>query len=197
MSKSLLILFAKNPALGNVKSRLAATLGDVKAFAIYHKLLSYTIEITQDLKFDKAVFYSDYVDTEDKWSNSTYQKFTQHGTDLGARMQNAFEKGFELDYSKIVIIGTDNLELTSTVIEASFKLLDKNDCVIGPAKDGGYYLIGMKKLHPKLFENKVWSSSSVLIDTLSDLKSLRISHELLAELNDIDTEEDWIRNKTT
>ena len=82
MSKSLLILFAKNPELGKVKTRLAATLGDEKAFAIYHKLLSYSIEITQDLKFNKAVFYSDYMDREDKWNDAIYQKFVQKGTDL-------------------------------------------------------------------------------------------------------------------
>ena len=152
---------------------------------------------TQDLKFNKAVFYSDYVDREDKWNDAIYQKFVQKGTDLGARMQNAFEHGFDLGYSKIAIIGTDNLELTSTIIEESFKLLDQNDCVIGPANDGGYYLIGLKKLWPELFINKTWSTPSVLPDTLNDLKSLCLNYELLAELNDIDTEEDWIKYKTT
>lgn len=193
MNKSLLIIFAKNPILGKVKTRLAATIGDDQALAIYYFLLSHTIEVTADLKVDKAVFYSDFIDTEDKWSNSVYEKFVQVGKDLGERMHHAFKTGFEMGYSSICIIGSDNLEISSSIIKEGFKVLNEDDVVIGPAKDGGYYLLGMKKLYSKFFREKEWSTNSVYSSTIKDVKKLQLKYFLLPTLNDIDTKEDWER----
>ena len=89
-ANQLLIIFCRNPEIGKVKTRIAATLGDAKALAIYLMLVKHTLEITSGLPLNKAVFYSDYIDREDNWDNSAYQKFLQHGNDLGEKMLNAF-----------------------------------------------------------------------------------------------------------
>lgn len=194
MTESLLIIFTKNPILGKVKTRLAISLGDEKALSIYHQLLSYTNKITQNINCDKAVFYSDYINKEDLWDNTIYQKHIQYGHDLGERMLNSFQKGFEMGYEKVIIIGTDNLEISSEIIQNGFELLLSNDVAIGPSFDGGYYLLGMKKLYMSFFKNKKWSSSSVYKDTLSDIKAENIIFKTLPTLNDIDTKEDWERS---
>lgn len=191
MEKDLLIIFAKNPVLGKVKTRLAATMGEEKALAIYHILLTHTVTITSELKCDKVVFYSDFIDYEDKWDNSFYQKRIQTGQDLGQRMSNAFEWAFNQKYSKVCIIGTDCIEIDPNIIEKAFIQLIENDAVIGPAHDGGYYLLGLKSISPNLFKNKAWSTSVVLSETIKEFQKQKLAYHCTPVLNDIDTEEDW------
>ena len=189
-SKQLLIIFYRNPLLGKVKTRLAAELGDSKALAIYLYLSSYTRTITEVIATDKVVFYSDYIDSEDSWSNRVYLKQIQEGSDLGDKMRNAFKYGFEKGYNSICIIGTDCFELSSAIISNAFKALTFSDAVIGPAKDGGYYLLGMNSPHVQFFENKLWGTSSVFQDTVSDFKSASIKFHELPVLSDIDEPSD-------
>ena len=194
---NLLIIFVKNPELGKVKTRIAATLGEEKALAIYHYLLTYTHDIALKTKgCDRAVFYSDYIDHEDKWENGKFKKYLQKGTDLGEKMKNAFIQAFELGYKNICIIGSDNLEVNSSIIEEAFHNLTNNNAVIGPANDGGYYLLGLNKLIEEVFSNKEWSTSSVFTETIADLKRLHTPFHTLKHLNDIDTEGDWIKAKS-
>src|ERR687891_1294811 len=98
MKKNLLMIFVKNPQLGTVKTRLAATIGEENALKIYHHLLSHTHRISSPLQCHKAVFYSSFIDRDDRWRNDHYEKFLQTGDDLGERMYNAFDKGFILGY---------------------------------------------------------------------------------------------------
>jgi uncharacterized protein len=190
MSKELLIIFFRNPELGKVKTRLAATMGDERALAIYYVLTTHTRNITHSLSCDKVIFYSEYVDKEDAWHNNIYLKQLQDGADLGEKMERAFKWAFDKKYEKVCIIGTDCLELNKNVIELGFESLNLNDAVIGPAHDGGYYLLGLKKTYPELFKNKFWSTDKVTEETIADFKSLKISYYLLPTLNDVDTEED-------
>jgi uncharacterized protein len=190
MTDQLLLIFFKNPELGKVKTRLAATLGEEKALAIYLALVKHTREIAERLTCDKLVCYADFIDTEDAWSNQIYKKELQRGRDLGVRMSGAFENGFRKGYKSVIIIGTDCIELTSLVIEEAFQQLRSHDAVLGPAEDGGYYLLGMRKFYPQLFQNKIWSSSSVSKDTLADLSQLKLSTHILPTLSDIDVEKD-------
>jgi len=185
-SKSLLIIFYRNPEPGKVKTRLASTLGETKALSVYLYLSAHTKTITQNLKADKVVFYSDYIQDDDQWNSSIYQKQIQSGVDLGTRMSNAFRYGFTSGYHSIVIIGTDCLELTPSLIEDAFNKLKSCDTVIGPAKDGGYYLLGMKMLHEDFFNNKLWSTTSIYETTVADFKSLGLHYEVLPVLSDID-----------
>lgn len=195
MKDELLIIFAKNPILGKVKTRLAATMGDEKALAIYHILLTHTIKITSELNCDKAIFYSEFIDDEDKWDNAIYKKYLQEGDDLGKRMEKAFSLAFKNGYKKVCIIGTDCLEITDETIENGFSALGSYDVVIGPAHDGGYYLLGLKETNIALFKNKQWSTSSVLSATIFDFKKLKLAYDSLPVLSDIDDEKDWINSK--
>jgi rSAM/selenodomain-associated transferase 1 len=191
--KSGLIIFLKNLEYGKVKTRLAATLGHETAMEIYRLLLEHTRAVTENIKIDKFLFYSDQIE-EDEWPTD-FSKYVQEGGDLGERMLNAFRLLFSKDYEKLVIIGTDCLELNSGIIESSLTELEKTDAVIGPAKDGGYYLLGLTKECPFLFRNITWSSESVLQQTVTILDQKKLSYSFLETLNDIDEAEDWLNTK--
>lgn len=188
MTKNALIIFTRNPELGKCKSRLAKTIGNQAALDIYKYLLAHTANVAKDVNADRFVFYSEAITNEDLWSNAHFIKKVQIGKDLGERMHHAFAHVFELGYSKVVIIGSDLLDLTAVTIEKAFQSLDLNRVVLGPAEDGGYYLLGMKELHFNIFQNKSWGTETVRAETLEDLKNTKVS--LLQELNDIDTFDD-------
>ncbi len=187
-SKKALIIFTRNPELGKVKTRLAKTIGDEAALEIYKFLLSHTEKITKDLKVDKYLFYSENIHRDDLWNSDVFRKKLQKGEDLGERMQEAFSDLFDMGYERLVIIGSDVLELTQKEIEIAFEILESNSFVVGPAIDGGYYLLGMTRLKKELFRNKNWSTDSVLKDSIEDIKNE--SYYVLPEKNDIDTYED-------
>ncbi len=186
-SKALIVL-AKNLVYGKVKTRLAATIGDSAAFAVYEKLLTHTQKVTSHLPCDKFLFNSDFIDDENPWE--AYIKTIQTGQSIGERMKNAFEQIFEKSYKQVVIIGTDCPELTADAILIAFEKLNNYDVVIGPASDGGYYLMGLKKLYPDLFQNISWSTSAVLSTTVTICKNLSLKYILLKELHDVDEEKD-------
>jgi rSAM/selenodomain-associated transferase 1 len=187
-SKNLVLIFTRNPELGKAKTRLAKTVGDETALEIYKFLLEKTCNVSAKVTADKAVYYSVKVRYNDIWDENRYQKHQQVGEDLGIRMLHAFKNGFDAGYQKVLIIGSDLYDLTSEIIESAFVELDTNDVVIGPAEDGGYYLLGMNSLHTAIFKNKDWGTSSVKKDTLADLKDKKV--HLLQELNDMDVFED-------
>lgn len=189
--KLLLIIFYRNPQAGKVKTRLAATLGDEKALEIFVKLSSHIRDITENLAVvDKIVYYSDAIEQGDLWTDIAYLKALQRGDDLGARMKNAFAEGFRSGYTSACIIGTDCYELTEEVLARSFEALKTADAVVGPARDGGYYLLGMKKTFPELFDNKPWSTDAVFRKTIEDLDLLGLKYAILPVLRDVDTEDD-------
>ncbi len=187
-SDKALLIFTRNPEPGKCKTRLAATVGDDAALHIYKFLLRHTAEITETLRLDKFVYYSESLHTEDVWDDNRYTKRTQRGDDLGARMENAFAEVFASGYQKAVIIGSDLYDLSQADIETAFKKLNDHDLVVGPAKDGGYYLLGMKSLKPELFANKTWGTDTVLADTLRDLENASVAQ--LEPRNDVDYYED-------
>ena len=189
------MIFVKNPVPGKVKTRLAKTVGPDKALEIYQELLEHTHRVTKNLPVDKAVFYSDEIIDGDIWDKGHYEKTVQEGSDLGKRMLNAFKNAFQKGYRKAVIIGSDNFEITSKIIQDSFSAIPQNNFVLGPTHDGGYYLIGMTAMHAALFKNKKWSSDLVLQETLIDIRNMNGSYKLLPELTDVDTEEDLLNSK--
>lgn len=188
MKTNALLIFTRNPQLGKVKTRLAKTIGDEKALEIYNDLLHHTMTETHNLKCDKFVFYDENIELNDVWPINFYEKKLQFGTDLGAKMQNAFQHIFDLGYKNCVIIGSDLFDLEATYINLAFEKLESNEVAIGPAEDGGYYLLGLKKVIPTIFKNKNWGTNTVLKETLKDLKNH--TTVLLKTLNDIDTYED-------
>lgn len=201
-----LIVFVKNPIQGNVKTRLAATVGHEKAVEVYIELLKHTKKVIKKLletapasvQFRFNIYYGDYINHDDLWSELPVNKYLQSEGNLGQRMKNAFKAEFEAGARQVVIIGSDCLMLRPRHIKNAMDALGTTDVVIGPATDGGYYLLGMRQLYPLLFENKSWSQSTVLEETLHDLKqkspseNTRLSYELLETLSDVDTWEDYL-----
>jgi len=187
--KNLLIVFVKNIILGKVKTRLAKTIGDVGAFNIYYELFSITERASQKVAVDRHVYFSDVI-IPSKWEGD--KKFVQEGEDLGIRMRNAFQNGFNEGYENIILIGSDLPNISKEIIDTGFDTLQNNDVVFGPAEDGGYYLVGLSKMNPTIFENKPWSHSELLAVTLAQLKEQQQSIGFIETLNDIDTFEDLI-----
>lgn len=188
MHKKALIIFVRNPELGKVKTRIAATVGDEKALAIYKSLLLHTKEVADKLLCTKFIFYADDINPDDLWNG--YEKHLQVQNDLGVRMQQAFATVYAAGYQQVCIIGSDCYELTAPIIEMAFEALHHKDAAIGPARDGGYYLLGMKKLLPEVFENKGWSTATVYKRTIADFEEMGINYFILPELNDVDTVDD-------
>ncbi|MBT8188417.1 MAG: TIGR04282 family arsenosugar biosynthesis glycosyltransferase [Croceitalea sp.] len=187
-SNKLLLIFTRNPELGKCKTRLAKVTGDIAALEIYKFLLKHTHSITKNLDVHKTVYYSENIWLEDIWSKGNFEKKLQNGKDLGERMANAFKDGFASNFEKIIIIGSDLYDLSQNDFENAFGALENHDFVVGPAIDGGFYLLGMKVFKNALFHNKVWGTSSVLEKTLKDLEGENF--HLLESRNDVDHFED-------
>ena len=187
MTKELIIVFVKNIKLGKVKTRLAKTIGNQAAFEVYTELVKVTEDAIENITTDKRIYFSDVI-IETKWEND--YKAVQKGDNLGERMKNAFKKGFDDGYERIVLIGSDLPDISSEHIKNGLNALQSNKVVFGQAIDGGYYLIGLSELKEYVFDDKPWSQSNLLEVTLKELQQKEVSYTLLRPLNDIDTFED-------
>lgn len=184
MQKCLLVIFTRTPVYGKVKKRLAIKLGDAKALEIHQKLVAHTLTVVNN----SGILYKVYL-SEESNAEQAFSYKLQSGVDLGERMNNALLSELK-EYTKVCLVGSDCLELKDTDIVNAFKQLDEADVVIGPAVDGGYYLIGMKKPQPQLFPNISWGSSTVLENTLQKCTDSGLVVHQLRLLNDIDQPED-------
>ncbi len=194
-----LILFVRNPELGKVKTRLARTVGDEQALRIYLELLRHTRNLAMTVEARRYLYYSHFIDEKDNWPASHFEKMLQSEGDLGTKMADAFHRVSELHRgnrknggsTKMVIIGSDCASLSSDIVREAFRALSNHPYVLGPAKDGGYYLLGMNKFTPQLFQDMPWSTNEVSTITQQRIKDLGHTYHLLPELPDIDYAEDW------
>jgi len=184
-----LIIFMKNPVLGSVKTRLAKDVGNEKAFSIYLDLLQKCREVCSSVEAERWLYYSDKVEEGDAWNISLFNKRLQCPGDLGERMHHAFQDVCKVGQPTL-IIGSDCYDLTETIIESAFEALTKKDLVIGPANDGGYYLLGSKRFYPELFQQINWSTSAVFEQSLARANELNLRVEVLKELVDLDSLDD-------
>lgn len=191
----LLIIFIKNLEKGRVKTRLAETLGDEKALEVYKKLTELTRSVALASDADKQVWYSRFIPDKDEWNEADFEKKLQQGENLGARMKDAFSRAFQNGYKKVAIIGSDCAELTPRLLNEAYFELESNDVVIGPSKDGGYYLLGMNAFYGSLFEDIPWSTPQVLPTTIEVTQKMGLNVHLLPERNDVDNEVDWLTVK--
>lgn len=181
MNKTL-IVFARKPVLGKVKTRLAKDTGDIKALKIYSQLLEMALKAATQVGATTKVYWSERMNSNDL--------YFQEGIDLGERMYNSFLK--EENSIKTCLIGTDTPSITSIIIEDAFLALDTHDMVFGPSKDGGYYLVATNRVPPtELFLDQCWSHQNVLSDALKVCKTHKLSVKLMPELLDIDTISDY------
>ncbi len=186
----LLAVLTRNPVPGRVKTRLAAAIGPEGALQVYRTLREYTAGVTRACHAEKAVFYSDDIPGQDCFLEVGTSAFLQEGRDFGDRMHHTFTTGFSLGFRHVVLIGTDCPDIDQGIIDSAFRALENHDAVLGPAKDGGFYLIGLNSSHPELFLDRSWSHSSVLKESIDLLDRTGTSYTLLEELQDIDTLED-------
>lgn len=179
--------------LGRVKTRLAAGVGQETALAVYRELLAVTHKALQQTGVPATVWL---VEAEGNAALQEAEAWLQHNSryqgpgDLGQRMATAFAAAFAEGAGRVAIIGTDCPGLRATHLTQALDLLHENDVVLGPAADGGYYLLGLRQPQPELFEHKAWSTGSVLSDTVADAHRLGLRVALLPQLQDIDTAED-------
>ena len=193
--KNALIIFVKTPVPGLVKTRLQPDLTRRESAQVYIAFLK-----DLDTKFfnrnNYACWYAVSPELFDEHLLARIihldNYFLQEGQDLGERMNHAFQTLFCKGYKKVVLIGSDLPSLSSEIINQAFLNLDRNDCVIGPSKDGGNYLIALNNPLPALFQDLIWSSSSVFNKTVKLLDKTGITYFRLPELADIDTAEELI-----
>lgn len=179
--------------MGTCKTRLAATIGDDRALAIYRFLLVHTEKVTRNLTgTDTFVYFSVALGDGSIWDPAVFHHRLQSGADLGARMQAAFQEAFDAGYARVALIGSDLYDLQTEDLETAFHHLKSREAVIGPAADGGYYLLGLTRMVPELFANKRWGTETVLEDTLKDLKGMDVAR--LEVRNDVDRYEDIAGN---
>lgn len=196
--KGCLIVFAKEPKKGKVKTRLQEYLTKNLCLNLYKAFLRDTLHITEKVACEYKILAYDSHGGSHKYLKKIAPRYTfykQKGDSLGERMHNAFKFAKDAGASKIIIIGSDSPTLPASSIRKAFGLLDRADLVLGPSLDGGYYLIGLKSLLPGLFEGVVFSSPTVLKDTLKNAQKLKQSIALLDKEYDIDEIGDLLRLK--
>ena len=194
MSRSALIVFVKNSDADDVKTRIAREVGEAKALAIYEELLITCRSLCAKIDVDVIVFYSHHIVSSDPWDNIAALKYRQMGLDLGERMVHAFQTCFLL-YNKLAIIGSDCPYINTQTITTCFDALDKTDYVVGPAVDGGYYLLGMNSPEESMFKDISWSTNKVFSQTIDTIFAQKKSVAILDELEDIDYYNDYLKWK--
>lgn len=186
-----LIVFARAPRLGQVKSRLAAAIGNERALEAYQILLR---ELARKLSGSQRLIVQ-FAPIDGEKELRTFFPLAefrpQVGSDLGDRLRHAFTESFRLGASKTAIIGSDCPYLEMDDIQCAWEWLGEADAVFGPALDGGYWLVGLKSEQPGLFHAVSWGTAEVLRQSLTRAESLGISVRLLRRLSDIDTAKDW------
>ncbi len=192
-----IIIFARFPTPGRVKTRLAKGLGEESAAEFYKLCAEHVFRVSRKVSCDvnRYLFYSDKYDVERirHWAGRSFYYTAQADGDLGERIEQGFATVFGHGAQKAIILATDVPDLSANTIDDAVRALDSCDVVVGPCRDGGYYLLGLKKLYKELFVDVPWSTDGVLNSTLRVIKSLGLTVHMLSELTDIDTEEDLLR----
>lgn len=193
MNSNALIIMAKSPRKGDVKTRLAGHMPEGERLGLYVSLLKTTIEKLKEIPGVDTLI--SYYPPEEAGYFSVFGlgAFPQSGGDIGERMYNALGKVLEQGYEKAVLVGVDIPGLSPSIVLRAFELLRKSDLVFGPARDGGYYLVGLKEPVREIFEGIPWSTATTLKDTLKKASALGYSAALTETLSDIDTVEDLKR----
>lgn len=192
MNTSGIAVFAKNPTLGRVKTRLAKTVGEQKALEVYLFLLKNILNEVEKVEAHRYIFYDeDPVSSFFITHKNRFNLTVQNGEDLGSRMVNCFEKLFSV-HQKVVIVGSDIPYLNKEIIQSAFDGINAHQVALGPTIDGGYYLIGFTKkaFSSDFFYQIKWGTSEVFEKTINKIKKVWYNPLILPMLQDIDTEED-------
>ncbi|ADD68169.1 Protein of unknown function DUF2064 [Denitrovibrio acetiphilus DSM 12809] len=195
------IVFIKYPQTGKVKTRLGASVGDMRAAEFYKLMVEQVLRSCYAPNIDTLLFIQPYerLDEFREWLGDEYTFYPQDGTDLGQKMFKALKAAFENGYEKCVLTGTDIPDLNIDIICQADEMLNQHDAVIGPAEDGGYYLIGFNKntLTDVCFNKMTWSTDKVFEDTIKTFKEINYKISKLKTLSDLDDINDVRRMKNS
>jgi len=193
--KNNILLFVKYPNKGEVKTRLAKSIGDSKAVSLYKYFLD---EILLTLRGVSAAIWICYYPEKSAadmvgWLGDNYYYVPQIGQDLGERLQHCFKMSIEKGFQKTIVLASDIPEISEEIINNAFNSLDDNDVVIGPSYDGGYYLLGFREQSyvTGIFDDIVWSTNRVFKETLIKMESYNLKYSVLKKVADIDTIDDY------
>lgn len=197
--KDCLIVFAKEPEVGKVKTRLQGYLSKDMCVKLYQAFLKDTLELVRAIKcFDKVLAYESSI-AEPRYLKTIAKDFLfyrQKGRNLGEKMHDAFKFAKRINCDKTVIIGSDIPNLPLSYVEEAYRRLDRSDIVVGPSYDGGYYLIGVKKLCVGIFRDVKWSSETVLEKTIKNSQKLNKKIAILHKWYDVDDSAGLLRLKS-
>lgn len=187
---SAVLVFVRAPEAGRVKTRLAASLGAEGALRVYRRLADHTVREAREL--EPGVEVRIHFTPADRgaevraWLGGGPCYLPQAEGDLGARMEAAFRAAFEEGADRVVIIGSDLPEVSAALLRRALVALDAHPAVLGPARDGGYYLLGMRRMIPGVFHRVPWSTGDVLARTLERMRAAGVEPALLDTLADVD-----------
>ena len=189
--RRVILLFVKYPEPGRVKTRIAATVGPEKAAGIYKALVAH---VRSQLPADSEVVVCydppSFGEQVRAWLPGAAHYEPQVDGDLGARLRAAVDGAFAAGAARVVVIGSDCVELKPDLFAETWDALNHSEVVLGPTTDGGYYLVGLRRPWPAIFENIRWSTRHTLADTIAQAGTAPV--HLLQRLNDVDTYEDWL-----
>jgi rSAM/selenodomain-associated transferase 1 len=203
-TRECLILFLKYPQQGEVKTRLAKDIGDGLTLGLYECFIRDMLDKLGPLPYSLHLFVtpSDKMTAMRQWLGKDVALHPQEGHDLGVRMQKAFEEMFRQGYESCVLIGCDFPDLPAAVLPEAFEKLKSAEAVIGPTKDGGYYLLGFRRSRfcKSVFHNIEWSTDTVFEKTMAAFKRENVRVAMVRQWWDVDDPEDlenfFERNKT-
>ncbi|MBI5624348.1 MAG: TIGR04282 family arsenosugar biosynthesis glycosyltransferase [Elusimicrobia bacterium] len=187
---NLIVVFAKAPLPGLVKTRLCPPLTAEQAAAVYRALALDTLAQTRLVRGAAvAIAYDPGTrDADAGWlASDDIPVFAQEGPDLGSRLAHAFDHAFRKGAGRVLVIGTDCPHLPADCLEEAFAALERDDAVLGPTHDGGYCLIGLRGPNPAVFRNVPWSTAAVYGRTLELLREEGLSLKELAIRSDVDS----------
>lgn len=192
------LVFVRAPETGRVKTRLAATIGDDAALRVYRRLAEHTMAEVRALAADGVAIRVHYApadagDAVAGWLGAGPAYLPQLDADLGMRMEDAFARAFADGAERVVIVGSDLPEVSPSLLRRAFALLDAHPAVIGPARDGGYYLLGLRGMVEGIFSGIAWSTPAVRESTLDRLRAADVEPAMLEVLSDVDTVDDLPR----
>ncbi len=195
MNRECLIVFTRYPEPGKAKTRLIPVLGEDGASNLHRQMTEHTLSQVRELQSDRATRVEVYFTGGDQqlmedWLGADIIYQPQGEGDLGQRMKSAFQTAFAAGMKGVAIVGTDCPGMDAKIMAQAFEQLNGHDLVLGPAMDGGYYLIGLRRVIPELFAGINWGTSEVREKTVAIAISLGLAVAFLPPLADIDRPED-------
>jgi uncharacterized protein len=195
---SKIIILTRYPEPGKTKTRLIPALGPDGAADLYRRMAEHAVGVARDLAQVRGVslevrYEGASEDLMNSWLGSELLFREQSGSDLGARMWRSFQDAFDEGFSRVVIVGCDCPGMSGAILDTALERLANWDLVLGPANDGGYYLMGLRKPHRELFRNVAWGTDRVLDQTVGIARRLQLSVIFVSALDDVDRPQDLLK----